>query len=233
MLEYGGFWLEEEKWNNIFAYQERKIGQKLRVAPLKKAGIEHLALGSNPVFAELDTDWNVQTYTWLQNFLFFEWDGVPLYIFDNHNHALAFRYRELFKWSFEKGAYLLHIDQHSDMNENPYFLEEETWEAVVDFTNFSCNVGNFLQPALKSELFTSIEQIRTECKLLSFQKPDRNYLLDIDLDFWAEEMGIMQFHETIKKTKKLISSAKMVTIATSPHFLDQQKALELLDQLLR
>ena len=44
-------------------------------------------------------------------------------------------------------------------------------------------------------------------------------------------MGINNFEQTIKNTKNLISSAKMVTIATSPYFLDQKQALELIKLL--
>ncbi len=58
-----------------------------------------------------------------------------------------------------------------------------------------------------------------------------NYIFDIDLDFRAPEMGISNFEQTIKNTKNLISSAKMVTIATSPYFLDQKQALELIKLL--
>ena len=63
---------------------------------------------------------------------------------------------------------------------------------------------------------------------MQFQIPDKDYIFDIDLDFRAPEMGISNFEQTIKNTKNLISSAKMVTIATSPYFLDQKQALELI-----
>ena len=73
--------------------------------------------------------------------------------------------------------------------------------------------------------------MRSEYALLQFQIPDKDYIFDIDLDFRAPEMGISNFEQTIKNTKNLISSAKMVTIATSPYFLDQKQALELIKLL--
>lgn len=117
------------------------------------------------------------------------------------------------------------------MQENFFHLQEETWEAVVNFSHRCCNVGNFISPALDCGLIASVEQIRTEQKLLCLEKPAYDYIFDIDLDFWEERMGIVNLEATFKKTKNLIQSAKMVTIATSPYFLDQQKALELIESL--
>ncbi len=61
---------------------------------------------------------------------------------------------------------------------------------------------------------------------------DDKLLLDIDLDFRAPEMSIGQYEESIEKTRELIAEASLVTIATSPYFLDQSKALEILQDLL-
>ena len=58
------------------------------------------------------------------------------------------------------------------------------------------------------------------------------YILDIDIDFWAPEMGIEEFDRTIQKTRQLIAGASMVTIATSPCFIDQERAVEIVAMLL-
>lgn len=118
------------------------------------------------------------------------------------------------------------------MNKNPFSIKEENWDSICDFTYNCCNVGNFILPALNSGLVSEVQQIRSEYTLLHFLIPEQDYIFDIDLDFWAEEMGIKAFEVTLEKTKNLISSAKLVTIATSPYFLDQSKALELIHQLL-
>lgn len=232
MWEYGWFRLEKEVWNNVFAYQERKPDPKLWIPELLSAWLENLFLGSQSVFAECNPQGEVQLFNGLQYFLFFEKNWVPIYIFDNHNHALAFRYREYFKKAFFKGILLIHLDQHSDINENPFSIDEENWDSICDFTHNCCNVGNFILPALNSGLVSEVQQIRSEYGLLHFEKPERDYIFDIDLDFWADEMGIEAFESTLEKTKNLIYSSKVVTIATSPYFLDQSKALELIHLLL-
>jgi hypothetical protein len=57
--------------------------------------------------------------------------------------------------------------------------------------------------------------------------PENPYILDIDIDFWAPEMGIEEFDRSIEKTRQLIAGASIVTIATSPCFIDQERAVEI------
>ncbi len=73
--------------------------------------------------------------------------------------------------------------------------------------------------------------MRTEQWLLCFNKPHTDYILDIDLDYWDEMMWISDVEWTLKKTRNLIQSAKAVTVATSPYFLNQEKALTLINSL--
>lgn len=50
------------------------------------------------------------------------------------------------------GFELIHIDEHSDLwgNNNELQLNKtiDDLEYAWNFTNFSCNVGNYIQPAL-------------------------------------------------------------------------------------
>lgn len=174
------------------------------MSSFREAGLEALALGNQPCFAEKNEKGQLQSYFGLQDFLFFVFEGVPIFVFDNHNHALACRYRLYFQGKLQKGAKCLHLDQHSDLQENPFSLQEESWEAVCEFVNECCNVGNFLRPALETGLLGAVEQIRTEYGLLHREVSEEAYLLDIDLDFWAEEMSIQDLAGTLEKTKKLI-----------------------------
>jgi hypothetical protein len=56
-----------------------------------------------------------------------------------------------------------------------------------------------------------------------------NYILDIDSDF-RQDKEITP--EDIQIIRRLISQAKLVTIATSPYFMDQKKAIEIIEKLL-
>ena len=46
------------------------------------------------------------------------------------------------------------------------------------------------------------------------------------------EMGIVEFDRTIKKTRALVQGACVVTIATSPHFMNQKRAVEIVKKFL-
>jgi hypothetical protein len=72
------------------------------------------------------------------------------------------------------------------------------------------------------------EQIHTN----SAQKKREVCILDIDLDFRAPQMSIEKFDETISITRQYITQADLVTIATSPTFIDQTYALKILAKLL-
>jgi hypothetical protein len=60
----------------------------------------------------------------------------------------------------------------------------------------------------------------------------KDIILDIDLDFRHPDMSIEKYQRTIDITKELIKKSRVVTIATSPYFLDQSLALKVLKDLL-
>lgn len=84
-------------------------------------------------------------------------------VFDNHNHALYFWYLARKKQVIQNGATLVHIDMHSDLWENQHVLSTEgarNLDEVWEFTNYSCNVGNYIKPAVQEGLIG--EMIRIE-----------------------------------------------------------------------
>jgi hypothetical protein len=75
--------------------------------------------------------------------------------------------------------------------------------------------------------------VRSESSFFSVGKDKllkSGYILDIDLDFWAPEMGI-NFQKCLPKLRLLTEKASAVTIATSPYFLDQKRALEIIEEI--
>lgn len=216
--------LTENIWNNQFHYNQTKNPQ-LRIADLIEWTINDLEIWENTVFHEMK-NWELVEFKWLKHFINIKNQNQSIYIFDNHNHALKYRYDEYKLWNVPFWFNLIHIDQHTDMNQSEFSLD-------LEHPNFEVyNVWNFIQPAVKSWLINKVEQINTEYKLLNFTTEEANLVLDIDLDFRAPEMSIEKYSKTIKKTKELILKSRVVTIATSPYFLDQQLAIELCKELL-
>ncbi|MBO7505200.1 UPF0489 family protein [bacterium] len=114
-------------------------------------------------------------------------DFPPIFIFDNHNHAITFRYNIIYINKIQN-VELIHIDQHSDNRENENHLKlnrnENELEKVFNFCNEKCNVGNFIPPAIESGIITNQVQIRSTTALQNLvTEKNQNFILDIDLDF--------------------------------------------------
>ena len=216
--------LTENIWNNQFHYNQAKNPQ-LRVADLIEWNLSDLEIWENTVFREMK-NWKLVEFKWLKNFIHIKNSNQSIYIFDNHNHSLKYWIDEYKVWNIPFWFDLIHIDQHTDMNTSEFDLDIKNPNLDV------YNVWNFIQPAIKSWLINYVEQINTEYKLLNYETERNDVILDIDLDFWAPEMSIEKYYETIEKTKNLISKSRVVTIATSPYFLDQQLAIKICKDLL-
>lgn len=216
--------LTENIWNNQFHYNQVQNPQ-LRIADLIEWNLNDLEIWENPVFREMK-NWELVEFKWLKHFIHIKNQNQSIYIFDNHNHALKYWYDEYKSWNIPFWFNLIHIDQHTDMNQSEFLLDLENPKFDV------YNVWNFIQPAMKSWLINKVEQINTEYKLLNFQTDENNLVLDIDLDFRAPEMSIEKYSEIIRKTRKLILKSRVVTIATSPYFLDQSLAIKVCKELL-
>jgi hypothetical protein len=164
-------------------------------------------------------------------------DEVSVYVMDNHNHALYCWYKEYVAWNIEKWLPVIHIDQHSDMNDPVGWIDgekENDLAYIAIYVNEVCTIADFIQPALRSGLVSECVQVRTENGIINgkWWMVNGGYILDIDIDFWAPEMSIGEFDRTIQKTRQLIAGASLVTIATSPCFIDQDRAVEIVNLLL-
>ena len=116
---------------------------------------------------------------------------------------------------------------------------------IYTYTHEKCHMWNFIKPFLHIYPETDFTRIKSEYQLLhslpdtshspnSPESPDSSNItiIDIDLDFWAPEMSIDNYEQTIIHTRRLIDQADLVTIATSPYYIDQQLAPQVLRDLL-
>jgi len=232
---YSGFYLNKGCANS----QISNCRAPLRVAPIKKVNnYENLEIDyEHFAFAEND-----EYFHGLKNFLRIEKsDFPPIFIFDNHNHAITFRYNIICSKKIND-VELIHIDQHSDCRNNENYLKlnrkENGLEKVFKFCNEKCNVGNFIPPAIESEMIVNQVQIRSTTAIQNL-KIDKNqsYILDIDLDFcldWIDKNKVNQEAVKLLKNKfdEIWKPALWITIATSPYFLDQELAIKIVEKLL-
>ena len=216
----------------------------LRVAPIEKVDT-YKALEiekNNFAFAEKNGNWETEYFHGLKNFLWIEKSDLPpVFIFDNHNHAPIFRYYCI-KESKSRSPTLVHIDQHSDCWENKESLElwdyEYNLEKVFHFYNEKCNVGNFIPPSLENGIISNQIQVRSTTALQNLKiDKNQNFILDIDLDFclnWIDRNKVNQDAVNLLKEKfsEIWKYVLCITIATSPYFLDQGIALNLINTIL-
>ncbi len=228
MEKYIGFYIDKPIGNNIFSYEERS-NKKIYVPKLIEGTLDDVVVGNEVVFNEIDENIEIKAKG-LKNMVKYNFKDKDIYIFDNHNHALYFWIKSLKLNNFNKGCKLVHIDQHKDMREpENYDVDMDNIDDVFRYTNEVLNVGNFIQPALKHSIFSDVIIIDSSYGFnLDIQG---EFVLDIDLDIFSKDMEYISYDLRINKIKELIKKAKVITIASSPFFIDQEYAIKVLKEL--
>lgn len=231
-ISYGGFYIDKPLGNNIFSYEERKE-RKIYVPQLIESEISSVSIGSEAVFIEIDEGIENKCIG-LSNMYRLKLEGdyknKEVYIFDNHNHSFFFWCKALKEKKFEKGIRLLHVDQHKDTRKpNSYEVDIENLEDVIRYTNEVLNVGSFIQPALYHKIFDDVDIVDSTYSLE--RELVEKYVLDIDLDFFSKDMDYIDFDWKLNRVREYIDKADLITIATSPFFIEQNRAIEVLKML--
>jgi hypothetical protein len=229
---YNGFFIESPTGNNAFSYSLRK-NKKIWVPHLIPGGIDDIKTGEKVVFSELEDGYEINR-TGLENFVHIRQSNKDIFIFDNHNHAFVFWCWAIFNNKIRPGGTLIHIDQHTDMREPDQWPEKTIAEnrdlnAAFNYANKVLNVGNFIRPALEFDWFASVEMITTS---VDFKKPvTKVNVVDVDLDIFAPELDYIDSNIKIGKIRKFINQNDFITIATSPFFMDQDKAIQIIHEI--
>ncbi len=231
------FYIEKAIWNNELSFEKRNI-KKLYVPSLvENASFSDIELWNEVVFSDFDFEGNLIEAKWLKNFYELEWMWKKIYLFDNHNHAFYFWYLAREKNIIWENNLLFHVDEHADTREPEIFLDKKaTFKEVFDYTNFTLNVGNYIVPALKTWIISEVVQIRNESNLkdyfsYDFENEKRNIILNLDLDFFEPELDYIDYELKKKVILDIASKAKVITVATSPFFINQELALKVFRDL--
>lgn len=228
MDKYVGFYIEEPVGNNEFSYDERE-NKCIYVPKLIEGTLDDVVLGNNIVFNEIDEGDEIKAKG-LKNMVEYKIDDKTVYVFDNHNHAFYFWIKSLNLNYFSKGCKLVHVDQHKDMREPiNYNVDIEDINDVFKYTNKTLNVGNFIQPALKHNIFSEV--IIIDSSYGFDMEITGEYVLDIDLDIFSKDMDYIPYDFRVNKIKELIKGAKVITVSSSPYFIEQDYAIKVLKEL--
>ncbi len=203
-----------------------------------------------PVFEEVQQS-ILCSCVWLNTHLLTSYQTVPVVIVDNHNYVLPHRWHLMkdlgmsldsnlgTNISSQSPVSLIHIDQHADMNEPARYLDEQdlvSMDTLFDYTRDQTTIASFIRPALQAWWISNVVQVRSSSALYDLGScwvDDGLYILDIDLDFRdpRARYSTQEMDRMIPLTQKLMSQAHLITIATSPLFIDQEYALGLLRRL--
>lgn len=239
------FFQQEPLGNNAFDYDQRASSHPepyLRVAPLKAfpdatSALLELRRATSPAF-EIVEEGQLKSFPGLQNFLFFPnpTNLAPIFIFDNHNHAFFFWHWWTFQNQLKTPFDLIHIDQHKDSRIPATIITPEQSKdekSLHQYTNEILNVGNFIPPAIKTGLISTVQNIDSSTSLQKFldEPLPENYILDLDLDFFAPDLDFIDNQQKITAIRKALTKATITTIATSPFFLDDQLAFSFLKKI--
>ena len=226
------FYLSGKRGNNAFAYEARGPEPRLYVPSVIEGAFEDVEEGEEVVFADKNDEGVLQNCKGLKYFVKIRFNGVPVVIVDNHNQVFYFWYEALAQGILQRGANLVHIDAHKDARVPEQLFEGGDLEAVFRYTNEVLNVGNYIIPAQKEGLVGEIQFVTGEAALEDRSFASRgNKILNIDLDFFAPDLDYISFEKTKAFILEQAQTASIITICTSPFFIEQARAIQHLNRL--
>ena len=230
------FQITDNTSNNSFSFSERK-NPTIIVPKIVDGEIDDAKIGNKIIFEDFDENKNLKSCIGLENFIRTTHPTTkkPIIIVDNHNHVLYFWYEARKNGLINNGSTLIHIDQHKDMRKPDLFLsktDSNDLQKVFEYTNSALNVGNYIPPAVEEGLVEEVISITSESEMQNAKcEINNSIILNIDLDFWAPEMNYIDNKLKADITKKWMKKADLITIATSPFFIDQELAIKILHDL--
>ncbi len=240
------FYLTKPIWNNAFSFNNRKNKQLYIPSITKIQDFDDIKIQEDKnkiAFEDFWFDDKMSTNYWLENFYEIDWKGKTIYLFDNHNHAFYFWYLAKSKWVIKDNTTLIHIDEHADTRDNNKYIEnDDVWdlEKVFNFTNEVLNVGDYIIPAQKQWLIGDIIQIRNESNLIDYinhpltpslprrgnETEWKGVVLNLDLDFFQPDLDFIDYDLKKRVILDAAEKANVITVATSPFFIEQELALK-------
>lgn len=226
------FILRGKRGNNAFSYEDRGTEPSLYVPSVIEGTLEDVVEGEEVVFSDRDDEGFLQNCKGLKHFVKTKFNGVPVVIVDNHNHVFYFWYEALEQGILQRGANLVHIDAHKDARVPEVLYEGRTLEEAFRYTNEVLNVGNYIIPAQKEGLVGAVQFVTGEAALedLSFVEKE-NKILNVDLDFFAPDLDYIPFEKTKAFILEQARNAALITVCTSPFFIEQKLAIQRLLEL--
>ncbi|MGB5823786.1 MAG: UPF0489 family protein [Proteocatella sp.] len=111
--------------------------------------------------------------------------------------------------------------------------EELDLSVAYLYTNTVLNVGNFIKPMINMGMIDKFYCIDSQYSMDEIIGYDcsRNYILDLDLDFFSKDMDYIKEAQKLEIIQKLMQKSNLTLIATSPYFIEFEKCRDILGKL--
>jgi|AntAceMinimDraft_13_1070369.scaffolds.fasta_scaffold05885_2 hypothetical protein len=152
----------------------------------------------------------------------------PIYLFDNHNEMI-YPLVEIYESVPKSSLSVVHIDAHPDdalfHGEKPKLLTSIGTKNLISRTRIS----DFFDALSETKIINNIYRVTHSDSFEFFLPPDEPYILSLDIDIFGPEGNFVELKDKVSAIKKAWNGAAVVCIATSPGFIDQDFAREIIE----
>lgn len=246
--------------NNFFSY-EKRVNKTIYIPTILEGNVKDIKLGKKPAFIEIDENEKEIECIGLENFIKQKEKNIYIFDNHNHSFYFTYNlflntkkkydfihidqhkdlrepYINFSEYKKQIGNDLHKIRQEFEkINLEINFDENDTFnlEDMLSYlyTNIVLNVGNFIKPLLEEGVIDKFYCIDSSYNLeeLKNYNCERDYIVDLDLDFFSSEMDYIPESVKIALIRKIIKQAKLVIIATSPYFIEFEKCKSIMAKI--
>ena len=110
-------------------------------------------------------------------------------------------------------------------------------DKVFDFTNNILNVWDYIIPAKQEGIIWDIIQVRNTSNLENYLNIKDNLswdiILNLDLDFFQPDLDFIDYELKKKVVLDAAEKASIITVSTSPFFIDQELAIKVFKDIFK
>ncbi len=152
-----------------------------------------------------------------------------IYLFDNHNKFLVplFHAHKI----LERPVRVLHIDAHEDNALYQYELPEQINDEVIIELLEKTRISDFYDSLSKTQAISEITRFTHSQDFENLPKGEYD-ILSLDIDIFGPEGDFADLEKKISVIAAGMRQSSIITIATSPGFIDQDFAEKIITTLV-
>ncbi|MDP2690807.1 MAG: hypothetical protein U1C97_02580 [Candidatus Gracilibacteria bacterium] len=231
--------------NNAFSFSRKPDRKPLQITPLRQGSLDELRVGKHIAFQDFNGDEWVECVGLESAILCLDFP-IPIYVFDNHNYVF-YAWAEARKnakckmknekgadyWSWSDRMTLIHMDEHFDAAV-PLNVQVDLNDLndVWRYTNEVLQIATYIKPALELGIFSGCLNFVESRHFEHLAPVSGDVVMNIDLDVFCDEMNHISWKQKIDVLRYYLPQMKLMTVATSPFFIDQENAILILHRLI-